>query len=325
MIRAVVLTCGLSGLCLISLLLGARGIADPSGVMALFGPVPPDNVDAIVITQFRLPRTLAALLAGACLGIAGAVIQALSRNPLAEPGLLGVNAGSAFAIVLAVWVFGPLSAEARILPALAGALAAASLIWALAGRTAYPLTLILAGVALTAVLGAGVRGLILIDSFALDSFRRWAVGSVASVDRDALQLAAGIGLVGAALAVPAARGLDALALGDDLARTLGTSLGRTRRLALATTALLSTAAVLVAGPLIFVGLIAPHIARVTGAQTTLRLIAEAGLWGAALVLVADLIGRTLFAGVLIEAGLGVALVGGPLLIWLVRQQARDAA
>lgn len=312
-------------LCLAALLYGARGLADPRSLAALFGAAGPGSVDAIVLTGLRLPRLVAALVAGGALGIAGAVIQALSRNPLADPGLLGVNSGAGFAIVLTVWALGPQPPAWLVLPGLIGATLAVSLVWILANRLAHPMTLILGGVAITAVLGAGTRALILSDSLALDGFRHWAVGSVANVEAAAILVSGLIAALGLALALLSARNLDALALGEDMARALGASLNATRTLALAATALLSTAAVVVAGPLVFVGLIAPHIARLCGAQSTLGLLLHAGICGAGLVIAADLAGRSLFPGIVIQAGLGVALLGGPLLIWLVRQDARDTA
>ncbi|MEM1431945.1 MAG: iron ABC transporter permease [Pseudomonadota bacterium] len=310
-------------LCLGALLYGARGAADLRDLTALFGGPLPGDADAIVLVQLRLPRLLAALVAGGALGAAGAIIQTLSRNPLADPGLLGVNSGAAFAIVLTFWAFGPQPPAALALPGLLGASLAAGFVWILAMRVSHPMTLILGGVALTAVLGAGVRALILADSVALDGFRQWAVGSVAVVEAPTLALASAIGAAGLCLALLSARSLDALSLGDDMARALGASLIGTRAAALAATALLSTAAVLVAGPLMFIGLVAPHIARMTGAQSSLGLLGASCAWGASLVIAADLIGRSLFPGVVIQAGLGVALVGGPLLIWLVCRDVRD--
>lgn len=312
-------------LCLAALLYGARGPLDPRSLTALFDVAQADRVDVIVLTQLRLPRLLAALLAGGALGSAGAVLQSLSRNPLADPGILGVNAGAAFAIVLTIWMLGPQPSAWLSVPALVGAGAAALVVWTLAMRIAHPMTLILGGVAITAVLGAGVRALVLSDRAALDGFRQWAVGSVALVEPSTLLVAALLTGLGLALALLAARNLDALALGEDMARALGASLTATRALSLAAVALLSAAAVVVAGPLVFVGLIAPHIARFLGVQSTVGLIVHAGLCGAGLVIAADLLGRSLFPGVVIQAGLGVALLGGPVLIWLVRRETRDIA
>ncbi|MEM8741897.1 MAG: iron ABC transporter permease [Pseudomonadota bacterium] len=322
--RSVILALGLAALFAASLMIGPRGMAGWADLAALFLAEPPTDAGAIVVRDLRLPRGLAALLAGGALGAAGVVIQTLSRNPLADPGLLGVNSGAAFAIVAAIVIFGPLAPQDRVVPAIAGASAAAALIWLRAGRAPAPMTLILAGVALSALLGAGVRTLILIDQTALDGFRRWTVGSVAQPEPGALWIAALLAALAGGLTALSVRRLDALALGEDTARALGVSMAATKTLALATTALLSAAAVLVAGPLLFVGLIAPHIARrVAGAASTGALAVHAMLCGAGLVLLADMIGRSLFRGLVVEAGLGIVIVGGPMLILLVRRDARD--
>jgi ABC-type Fe3+-siderophore transport system permease subunit len=322
LIRAGGLAAGLVLLVMASLLLGARPGFVPGDLLLLLDASDPGNAKAIILHDMRLPRTLAALMAGASLGVAGAVIQTLSRNPLADPGLLGVNAGAALAIVLTVTLTGPLPEAALVLPALAGATLAASLVWMLGAASASPLTLILGGAALTAILGSALRALILIDGQALDVWRFWVVGSVDATGWSALTWALLPAVAGAVLAVVGARRLDAMSLGDDMAQALGTRLGPTRRLALATVALLATAAVLVAGPLVFVGLVAPHMARMLGADGTLRLFGASALCGGGLVLAADIVGRVAFRGLAVEAGLGVTLIGGCVLVALIRQQAR---
>lgn len=304
-----------------SLLLGARPGVGLSDLAALIYPPDPQDAPGIVLREMRLPRSCAALLAGAALGAAGAVIQTLSRNPLADPGLLGVNAGAAFGIALTVWLGGPLSAGQLIVPALIGAGLASAVIWALGAAMRNPLTLILGGAALTAMLGAALHGVMLIDNGALDALRYWSVGSVDAVPPGSLGPAALLALVGAGLAMAAARRLDAMSLGEDVAQALGTSLGLTRALALGATAVLSAAAVLVAGPLAFVGLVAPHVARMAGASGTGTLCVLSAAGGGALVLLADIAGRVILPGLVIEAGLGVTLIGGPVLIWLVRRHA----
>lgn len=322
MIRLAPPLAGLGLLVVASLLLGARPGFVPGDLLLLLHTPDPDNAKAIVLHHMRLPRTLAALLAGASLGVAGAVIQTLSRNPLADPGLLGVNAGAALAIVLTVTLAGPLPESALVLPALAGAGLASGLVWTLGTASTGPLTLILGGAALTAMLGAALRALILIEGQALDAWRFWVVGSVDAAGWPALTWATIPAAFGAVLAVAGARRLDAMALGDDMAQALGTQLRPTRMLALASVALLATAAVLVAGPLVFVGLVAPHVARLLGVADTLALIGTSALCGGGLVLLADIAGRIAFRGMAVEAGLGVTLIGGCVLVGLVRRQAR---
>ena len=326
MIRAVAIFSALLMLCVLSLLLGARSGVGLTDLSALIVAPEPNDASGIVVRDMRGPRTLGALIAGGALGVAGAVIQSLSRNPLADPGLLGVNAGAAFAIVLAVWVFGPLSASQLIYPALGGAACAAGIVWVIGSVTRSPVSLVLAGAALTAMLTAGLRGLVLLDPFALDALRVWAVGSVEAVRIADIRAAVPLCLVGLVMAALCARRLDAMILGDDLSIALGLDLRRTRILSLGATAALSGAAVIVAGPLAFVGLVAPHLARLTGnGGSTIPLLVASGAIGAALVLLADIAGRILFPGIAIAAGLGVTLIGGPFLIWLVRRQTAGAA
>lgn len=315
----------LAALCLASLLLGARsgiGIVD---LASLVTPPAAEDAAGIVVREMRLPRTLGALIAGSALGIAGALLQTLTRNPLADPGLLGVNSGAALAIVTTVWLVGPVPPAALIVPTLLGAFLALAVVWSVGASSRSPLTLILAGAALTAFLAAVLRGLILLDPFALDTFRSWSVGVLDRTGFEALGVALPVAAIGITLAVPAALKLDTLALGDDLASALGVNLAAARGLTLAAVGVLSTAAVLVAGPLTFVGLVAPHLARALAAQSALGLMALSGSFGAALVLVADIAGRIIVPGVALEAGLGVALIGGGFLIWLVRREARNPA
>ncbi len=308
-----------------SLLLGARGVFSPLELGAIIVPPAAEDAAGIVLRDMRLPRTLAAMLAGGALGLAGALIQTLTRNPLADPGLLGINAGAALAIVLSVWLGGPASGTTLVVAALGGAFAAAVAVVAIGATAPGTLTLILAGAAVTAVLGGLTRGIILVDSYALDAFRHWAVGAVDGTRWSDLPPALPPVAAGCALAALVARRLDALALGDDAARSLGIGVGATHSATLAAVALLSAAAVLVAGPLAFVGLVAPHVARMTGVDGMGRLAFRATLLGAILVVAADIAGRLILPGTVIEAGLGVTLIGGPFLIWLVRRDARPAA
>ncbi|WOI57984.1 iron ABC transporter permease [Palleronia sp. LCG004] len=307
----------LAVLALASLTLGARGPISPVG--------PWGDAARIVILDMRLPRTIAAILAGGALGMAGAAIQTLTRNPLADPGLLGINAGAAFAIVLTIWLGGPASGAGLVIPALGGALLAATAVVALGSAAPGTLTLILAGAAVTAVLSALARAIILVDSYALDAFRHWIVGAVDGTGWPDLGPATPLIALGAALLAPLTRPLDALGLGEDAARALGIGVGPTRAAILLAVALLSAGAVLLAGPMGFAGLIAPHLARMGGADRSAALIRRAGLIGAALVVAADLAGRLILPGTVIEAGLGVALIGGPFLVWLVRRDARALA
>ncbi|WP_421086430.1 FecCD family ABC transporter permease [Pseudosulfitobacter pseudonitzschiae] len=309
-------------LCLASLLFGARpDVGLPELGLWLRGANPKDAA-TIVLHEMRLPRTLVAVLAGGALGVAGTTIQALARNPLADPGLLGLNAGAAFAIVVTVYVLGPLPAVALAVPAAVGAGIAALCVTSIGAMSSNPVTLVLAGAALTALLNAALRGLILLDPLALDAYRHWALGAVDQTGFATLAVGACCALTGLALALLVARWLDVLALGSDTALALGARVGRIRLAGLLATTLLSAAAVMVAGPIAFIGLLAPHMARMTGAARNSAIMMRAGICGAALLLVADIAGRLVFPGLVIEAGLGVTLIGGPAMVWLVRRQAQ---
>ena len=325
MIRAALPIALLALLCLASLMLGARSGIDLADLAALFAAPDPSNAEAIVVRELRLPRTLGAVIAGGALGMAGALIQTLTRNPLTDPGLLGVNAGAALGIVTTVWIAGPLAQSALITPALAGAFAALGIVWTIGASSRSPLTLILAGTALTALLSAILRGMILSDRATLDVYRDWLVGVLDRADVTTVAIGFTLAAIGTAFAIPASRRLDTLALGSDLASALGTNLVAARFLTLAAIGILATAAVLVSGPLLFVGLVAPHLARAQGLQTTPALMVGSGAIGAILLLIADFAGRIIAPGLVIEAGLGVTLIGGVFLIWIVRREGRNPA
>jgi iron complex transport system permease protein len=310
---------GLLGLCIASLLLGARTGVDLNDIVRWISAKEPRDAHTIILAEMRFPRTVAALLAGAALGASGALIQSLSRNPLADPGLLGVNAGAAFGIVAAVWYFGPLAPSALIVPAVLGAAVAVLVVSAIGTLSSNPVTFVLAGAALTALLTAALRGLILLDPFALDVFRQWIVGAVDQSSKAVLEVPAWLALLGAVLAVVVARWLDVLSLGADLAASLGLDVRRVRAIGLSAIAILSAVAVMVAGPIAFLGLLAPHMARRLGSESVLAVTVRAALIGASLLLLADIIGRIILPGVVIEAGLSVTLIGAPFLIWLVRR------
>ncbi|MCJ1708670.1 iron ABC transporter permease [Microbacterium sp. VKM Ac-2923] len=307
----------LLALILASLAVGSRSLA-PADV---FAALVSDRRDAVgvIIHELRVPRTLTALLAGACLGVAGVLMQAVTRNPLADPGLLGVNAGAAVGVVVAIAFFGVGTASGYVWFAFAGAAGAALLVNAAArpGRRGDTVGLVLAGVALSACLGAVVRIITLADDDTFESFRFWAVGSFERRDPDvALQLLP-FALAGVVLAALVARGLDQLRLGDDLARALGVSPALVTIGAATSITLLCAAATSAAGPLAFIGLLVAHGVRgMVGGDVRISLPAAA-LTGAALTLASDVIGRVIAPPGEIEAGIVAAFLGAPLLLWLV--------
>jgi len=304
-----------------SLAIGRQPLTPAEVLAGLVGD--PSGSAADIVRGLRLPRTVVALAIGAALGGAGAVAQALTRNPLADPGLLGVNAGAAAAVVGGFAVLGIADRFAQLWLALAGAAIAAVAVYALGqgGRAgASPARLALAGAALTAVLTAGISALALSDQSDYDQYRFWIVGSVVNRGLDVLAAAAPFLALGGLLAVVAAPGLNALALGEDRGRSVGLRVGRTRVVSALAVTLLAGGATAVAGPIGFVGLAVPHLVRLLVGPDQRRAIPLSMLLGAALLVVADTIGRVLGDGREIEAGLMTALLGAPVFIALVRRR-----
>jgi len=279
--------------------------------------------DGAIVRGLRVPRTLLGLAVGAALGLAGAVMQALTRNPIADPGLLGVNAGAAAAVVFAVGVLGWHSPSAYVWLALLGAAVAAVAVYALGSRgrsAATPARLALAGAAISAVLGSFVSGVVVLDAAAFDDFRFWRLGSLAGRPLSVLADVGPFLLVGAALALALARPLNALALGDEAGRALGAHLGRTRAFAVLAVTLLCGAATAAAGPIGFVGLTVPHVARALAGPDQRRILPLSMLFAPTLLLGADVLGRVLARPGEIEAGVITAVVGAPFFTGLVRRR-----
>jgi iron complex transport system permease protein len=277
---------------------------------------------AVIVRDLRVPRTVVGLIVGAALGLAGAAVQGLTRNPLADPGLLGVSAGAAFGVVLGITLGVADSLAGTALSALAGALLAAVAVGVLAGggRSSSPLPLLLAGVALTALLSSLTTVLVLLDADTLNQYRFWVVGSIAGRDVDLLLGAAPLLLAGLVLLAANARALDGLALGEDLARGLGVRLGRARLGVALGATLLTAAAVAVAGPLAFVGLVVPHVGRALVGPAHRWLLPLSALLGAVLLVGADVVGRVVVRPGELQVGIVTALVGAPVLVALVRRK-----
>ncbi|NYJ06756.1 FecCD family ABC transporter permease [Petropleomorpha daqingensis] len=302
-----------------SIAVGARGISPGHVWSALFSPTGSD--DDVVVRSLRVPRTVLGVAVGVALGVAGAVIQGHTRNPLADPGLLGVSAGAAFAVCLAVYAFGVTSVTGSMWFALAGALVASVVVFGLGtlgGGT--PVTLALAGAAVTAFLGALTNGLVLSDAQTLDAYRFWAVGSLVGRADGALAQALPFLLAGLLLAAVNAPALNTLQLGEDVARGLGQRIGLARATGIAAVTLLTGAAVAVTGPIAFVGLVVPHVARAITGPDHRWLLPYAGLLGAILLVVADVVGRVIASPAELPVGLVLAFVGAPFFIVLVRRR-----
>ncbi|WP_093841464.1 FecCD family ABC transporter permease [Streptomyces aidingensis] len=302
-----------------SVALGAKSIPPGDVWDSLVSPVGSDT--DVVVRQLRLPRTLLGLLAGSALGLAGALMQALTRNPLAEPGLLGVNAGAAAAVVSAMAFLGIGSFHGYVWFAFLGAAAVSVLVYALAGtRSATPVRLALAGTAVTAALYGYVNAAILLDTAALDRMRFWTAGSLASARMDTIVQVLPFLAAGFALAALLARPLNAVALGDDTARALGARLGSTRIATMAAVTLLCGAATAVCGPIVFVGLIVPHLVRSITGPDLRWILPYAVVLSPVLLLGADVVGRLVAAPSELQVGVVTALIGGPVFIFLVRRR-----
>jgi iron complex transport system permease protein len=315
----------LTMLCLLSVWLGSKEIPVTAVWQVLWRN--DGSEDAVLIHSVRIPRTLLAVAVGAALGLGGALMQALTRNPLAEPGLLGVSAGAGFAIVFAIAVLGVTSLYGFIWFAFAGALGASILVYALGsrGRTeASPVRLALAGVAVTALLTSFTSALVLTDPVALNRYRFWSAGSLAGPVSGSLVRVLPFLLAGVVLALASAPALNSLALGDDMATALGRRLGLVRIQGVVAVTLLTGAAVAVAGPIMFIGLVIPHVARFVTGPDHRWLLPYSMVLAPCLLLFADIIGRLVTRPAETQVGIVVALIGAPFFIALVRRRRRLA-
>lgn len=306
---------------LASLALGARDIAPADVVQALVDRQIGD-ADHDVVWDQRMPRTIVGLAVGAALALAGTVMQGITRNPLADPGLLGVNAGASLFVVLAITLVGVTSPSGNVWFAFAGAAVAAVVVYgigAIGREGATPVKLALAGTALTAGLSSIITLILLTDDSSLNSYRRWSVGSLAGRSVDELTAVAPFLIMGAVIALATGRTLNLLAMGDDLARGLGQNVHLARIAAGLAIVLLAGGATAIAGPIVFVGLLVPHLVRPFTGPDYRWILVYSLVIGPAILLLADVIGRVVLTTGEVEAGLVVALVGAPALIVIVRR------
>lgn len=315
---AVLAPVALGTVALLSLLVGSRTVG-PDAVWHVLTGRGSGPLEAIV--EARIPRTVTGLLAGGALGLAGAVMQGLTRNPLADPGILGVNAGAALAMVVAIGTFGVSTLTGYVWFALAGAAVSALLVHGIAGLGrggASPYKLAITGAAFTAGVTSWTSALLLQDRNTLDVFRYWQVGSVGGRGGDAVLTVLPFLAAGAVLAVAGARLLDTLVLGADLARGLGRHVGRDRALLGLAVVLLCGGATALAGPIGFVGLVVPHALRGLVGPGHHRLLPASALGGALLVVIADVVGRVALPPTEVQVGIMTAVVGAPAFAWIVR-------
>ncbi|MGW5636637.1 FecCD family ABC transporter permease [Streptomyces sp. NPDC003832] len=274
-----------------------------------------------VVVDERLSRTVLGLLAGAALGLAGAVLQALTRNPLADPGLLGINAGASAAVVTAITFFGVTSVNGYIWFAFGGAAAVGALVWFLGGsRGATPVRLALAGTAISAALYGYLQAVMISDQAALGRMRFWTVGSLSSATFATIEQVLPFLLAGMALALLLARPLNAMSMGDDTAKALGAHLNRTRALSMLAATVLCGAATAACGPIVFVGLMVPHVVRSFTGPDMRWILPFAALLSPVLLLGADVIGRIVARPSELQVGIITAIIGGPVFILLVRRR-----
>ncbi len=282
-----------------------------------------DGSDAhAIVRDLRVPRTELGLLVGAALGAAGALMQGATRNALAEPGILGINAGAAFAVVLAIDVLGVGSVAGYAAFALVGAGATAAAVLALGatGRGAGAISLALAGAVLTWLLVSLTSAVLVFDAQTLDEFRHWVVGSIAGRDAGVALSVLPLIAAGLVIALGTGRSLNALALGDDVARSLGQRVGRARLMATVGFVLLAGGAVAAAGPIAFVGLAVPHIARVFTGPDYRWVIPYSVVLGAVVLLAGDVLGRVVARPADLGVGIVTGLLGAPFFIWLIRRR-----
>lgn len=306
---------------LASLAFGSRITAWSDVVAGVLHPDLDDIAQAAV--HSRLTRTLLGALVGAALGLAGAVMQGLTRNPLADPGLLGVSSGASFAVVCGIAWLGISGLTQYIWLAFLGAAASAALVYAVGslGREgATPLKLALAGAATSAALVSLISMVLLTRTDVYDTFRFWQVGSIGRASLGEIGQVLPFLLVGAVLAVGTARGMDAIALGDEVATGLGQHIGRVRAVGALAAVLLCGASVAIAGPIGFVGLVVPHAARRFTGPDHRWLLPYSATLGAALLLVADVIGRVVARPLEVEVGIVTALIGAPVFLAILRRQ-----
>lgn len=307
---------------LASIGIGAKAIS-PATIWQTFTAYDPTLEDHVAIVDLRLPRTLAGLIVGPALGLCGALIQSFTRNPLADPGILGVNAGATFAVTIAVGVFGIAQPSGYIWFALGGAAVVTILVYSLGsigGSRGSAGKLVLAGVAISAALGGLTTALTLSNRDAFDDMRFWGVGSIGGRQLDYVLGFTPFIVIGLILGLATAKALNSLAFGDELATSLGVRIGRTRVVVIIAVTLLAGTATALAGPIAFVGLMVPHTVRWFVGPDQRWIFAYSLLAAPLLLLISDIIGRVILPTGELRVGLVTAIVGAPVLILLARRK-----
>lgn len=315
-----VVVCCLLLLCFLSVSLGTRNVSWTDILAALDGHV--DSIGQAAVAM-RIPRTLLAVLAGSALGLAGAVMQGVTRNPLADPGILGVNMGASLAVVLGVAWFGIASSQAYIWTAILGAGLAAVFVYTIGslGRGgATPLKLALAGAATSVAFSSMVIAVVLPRNDIAGGIRSWQIGGVGGATFERIDYVLPFLAAGFLISLFSARKLNSLALGDELAAGLGEHVATARAIASFGAILLCGATTAICGPIGFVGLIVPHLCRLLIGVDHRWLLPFSALAGACLLVSADIVGRIIARPAELDVGIVTAFVGAPFFIWIVRRQ-----
>ncbi|WP_350277921.1 iron ABC transporter permease [Kribbella sp. HUAS MG21] len=306
----------LLALCVLSLCVGNEWIG-PGAVYRALTDFGGSDVDRVV-RYLRLPRTVAGLVVGAALGLAGGLMQGVTRNPLADPGILGVTAGAAAAVVGAIGLLGVHSLTGYVWFAMGGALVTTVVVYLIGG--AAPVRLALTGAAISAMLGSLTSAVTLLDLSTLNEYRFWVVGSLSLATGPIVAQALPFVAVGTILALVLGQSLNQLALGDELAQSLGTRMILVRVLAGAAVVVLAGTATAIAGPIGFVGLAVPHVARRIVGPDYRRLLPWSMVVAPMVLLLADVLGRIAVRPAELQVGIVTALIGAPVFIALVRRQ-----
>ncbi|MFC9897527.1 FecCD family ABC transporter permease [Nocardia sp. NPDC127579] len=303
----------------LSLALGSRSVPVGTVVAALVGQG--DGRDALVVTGMRMPRTLVGIVVGAALGLAGAVVQGVTRNPLAAPTTLGINAGAGLAVVTAIYAFGLNQPVEYVWFAFVGAAGAALFTFVLGRRSGDidPVRLVLGGTVLQLVLVSWTTAVLVFSERTLDEARFWLAGSIAQRDLQVLLPMLPTLVLGAVLGLVIAPALNTFALGDEAAHALGVPVTRIRVTGMLAAVLLAGSAVAVAGPIAFIGLGAPHLVRLLVGNDHRLLVPGCLIGGPLLLLTADIAGRLIARPSEVEVGIVTALLGAPLLAILARR------
>ncbi|MFT0848045.1 iron ABC transporter permease [Actinomycetaceae bacterium L2_0104] len=324
LVLVVIAVAAIAGAVILSLSFGSRPVTlseIAEGLSTWFRGEAPTELGPLAV-QSRIPRTILALMGGAALALSGALMQAITRNPIADPGILGVNTGASLFVVCGIAFFGISSAYQYLGLALVGAIVSALFVYvvgSIGAGGATPIKLALAGAATTAALSSIVSAILLPRANAMNEFRFWQVGGVAGANWGTMSTVAPLLAVAAVVAFASGPALNALALGDDVATGLGIRVGRTRAIAALAGVVLCAAVTAAAGPIGFVGLMVPHVVRLVAGPDQRWLLPLSALGGAVLLTLADTIGRVIGYPGEVEAGIVTAFVGAPVLVLIARR------